>query len=512
MQDWTSGYVSEIGYTYGYYNELNPLKAKVAFLFAGFEEPAGGDIHCELGFGQGISTNIHAAASASTWYANDFNPAQVSFAQALQEKSGSNANMSEESFEDFCNRKDLPTFSSIGLHGIWSWISEKNRENIVKFIKSKLAVGGVLYISYNTMPGWSSFVPIRQLMTSHVQLMGASANGLVNNIDGALEFASKLFETNPDFLKANPMVSEKLKKLLSLDRNYLAHEYFNQDWQPMHFSEMQKWLERAKLDFACSANLIDHIDSINLKNDQIELLETINDKYLKETVKDFCTNQQFRRDYWVKGLRKLNAQERIDKIRKIKIILITSVNEIKYKILGTHGEITLNENIYKPIINCLINHEPKILYDIEREIIRENIKFDNFAQAIFILIALGNISVIQDEEKILKSKIQTDRLNKYIISKAAYNAEINFLASPVIGAGISVNRFQQLFLLGKENGKKFPKEWAEFAWMKIENLNQRIVANGVALGTSEENISELIKQAEDFEKNRLPILKVLGVV
>lgn len=26
MSDWTSGYVADIGYTYGYYTELNPLR------------------------------------------------------------------------------------------------------------------------------------------------------------------------------------------------------------------------------------------------------------------------------------------------------------------------------------------------------------------------------------------------------------------------------------------------------------------------------------------------------
>ena len=31
MSDWTAGYVADIGYTYGYYTELNPLRVKLAF-------------------------------------------------------------------------------------------------------------------------------------------------------------------------------------------------------------------------------------------------------------------------------------------------------------------------------------------------------------------------------------------------------------------------------------------------------------------------------------------------
>jgi hypothetical protein len=66
MTDWTSGYVADIGYTFGYYGELNPLSANLALLSAGIVPPEV-KTACELGFGQGVSVNIHAAASNVTW-------------------------------------------------------------------------------------------------------------------------------------------------------------------------------------------------------------------------------------------------------------------------------------------------------------------------------------------------------------------------------------------------------------------------------------------------------------
>ena len=38
MTDWTAGYVADIGYTYGYYTELNPLRVRLAFLNAGLNK------------------------------------------------------------------------------------------------------------------------------------------------------------------------------------------------------------------------------------------------------------------------------------------------------------------------------------------------------------------------------------------------------------------------------------------------------------------------------------------
>jgi len=80
MTDWTAGYVADIGYTFGYYQELNPLRVKLAFLNAGLVCPEMGTA-CELGFGQGMSANLHAAASVTQWHGTDFNPAQAGFAQ-----------------------------------------------------------------------------------------------------------------------------------------------------------------------------------------------------------------------------------------------------------------------------------------------------------------------------------------------------------------------------------------------------------------------------------------------
>ena len=58
--DWSSGYVSDVNYTHGYYPGLNPLNLNLALTYAGIKPPLIKKA-CELGFGQGISINFHAA-------------------------------------------------------------------------------------------------------------------------------------------------------------------------------------------------------------------------------------------------------------------------------------------------------------------------------------------------------------------------------------------------------------------------------------------------------------------
>jgi hypothetical protein len=133
VSDWTEGYVTDIGYIYGYYSELNPLRIPLPLLNVGLSPPVVATA-CDLGFGQGISVNIHAAASDMRWYGTDFNPAHAAFAQSLAAASGSGAQLFDQSFVEFCARSDLPDFDFIGVHGIWSWVSDENRRVIVDFV------------------------------------------------------------------------------------------------------------------------------------------------------------------------------------------------------------------------------------------------------------------------------------------------------------------------------------------------------------------------------------------
>lgn len=508
MNDWTSGYVADVAYTFGYYNELNPNRLKLVFLNAGLALPKDGAA-CELGFGQGLSTNIHAAASVTQWYGTDFNPTQAGFAQELAEASGATANLYDESFDEFCQRGDLPEFDYIGLHGIWSWISDENRRTITEFIRRKLKVGGVLYISYNTLPGWAAFAPMRHLLTEHASTIGAEGHGIISRINGALEFAEKLLATNPMYAAANPQIAERIRGLSGQNRHYLAHEYFNRDWHPMHFATMADWLIPAKLSFACSAHYTDHVDSVNLTQEQREFLGGIPDLMFRETVRDYMVNQQFRRDYWVKGPRRLNTIERLEALRAHRVMLGTYRPSVVLKVAGARGEATMNDAVYAPILDLMADHKTRSLGEIEEQVQRERVSFSQLVQAVLVLTGAGYMAAVQDDDVIRSATPHTERLNSYLMNKARSSADISYLASPVTGGGIPVGRFSQLFLLASAKGLQDAEAWAQFAWQQINDQGQRIIKDGKRLESPEENLAELTMQARAFEQKDLPTLKSL---
>ena len=510
MSDWTSGYVADIGYTFGYYTELNPVNARLAFLNAGLVPPSEG-VHCELGFGQGVSVNVHAAAGASTWYGTDFNPAQAGFAQSLAQASGAAAHLVDEAFADFCNRADLPEFDSIGLHGIWSWISDENRAHITSLISRKLKVGGAVYVSYNTQPGWAAMVPMRDLLTEHANTLGAPGQGIVGRIDAALAFTDKLFAANPAYARANPLVAERVAKLKEQNRNYLAHEYFNRDWLPMPFSRMAQWLTPTKLEYACSAAILGHIDPLNLSPEQQALLQGVPDPMFRETVRDFCINQQFRKDYWVKGARRLSALERSEALRAYKVVLISHRPDMSLKVSGALGESSMSEAIYNPILDLLADHKPRTLLQLELALKDKGVGFAQLVQAVLILTGAGHLAAVQDDATITKARKATDKLNTCLMGKARGGGDISFLASPVTGGAVTVGRFQQLFLMARAQGAKQPADWANTTWVLLQAQGQRILKDGQTLQSAEDNLAELNAQAQAFADKLLPILKALQI-
>jgi Predicted methyltransferase regulatory domain/Methyltransferase domain len=515
MTSWTAGYVAELDYTHGYYREMSPQLLKLAMLSRQQEHRLGEPLrYLELGFGQGLSLNIHAAANEGEFWGTDFNPAQAANAQEMAVRSGANVKVLDASFAELAAREDLPEFDVIALHGIWSWISEENRRVIVDLVRSRLAVGGLVYMSYNTTPGWSAMIPLRQLLMLHMELASGEAQGLSARIDAALDFAQSVVDSNARYFRLYPDVAARLKVLKSRDRQYLAHEFFNADWHPMTFSRVAEDLEQAKLTFAASSNLMSHIDTVNLTAPQQKLLTSIDHPVLRESVRDYCENQQFRRDIFIKGQRRLSDAHQIASMKQKSFVLTTPEEDVPSKVTGPAGEAKLQKDIYEPLVAALGEraYVPKTVEELCAHKSLEHIPLTHICQALLVLTGLNHAQPVQESSQIALAITKTSALNDDIIERAAYSTHIKHLASPVTGGGIPVGRLQQLFIRGLMRGKTDPKDWAAEIWPVIEAQEQRLQKDGKTLMSEAENLAELEAKGQEFAAKKLPILKALLVI
>lgn len=512
MINWNLGYVSDLEYTYGFYPELTPSLLELAMLATKrpIGEVARPIAYCELGCGQGLSMNLLAAANPHIeFHATDFNPAQIAGARRLAaEAELPNVTFYDTSFSDFADETGLPEqFDIIALHGIYSWVNKDLRAAIVDFIAHKLKVGGLVYISYNCLPGWSAAAPMRHLMYLHGKVQGGPTGA---RLDPALAFAESVLNSNAIYFRANPGLAQRFEALKKQNRNYLAHEYFNDTWDLFYFADVARDLDAAKLTYVGSAALLEDVDAINLTAEQQQIMAGIADPILRETVRDYMMNRQFRRDVFVKGPLPLSPRQAREAWLERRFALSTRRDDIELKVKGALGEATLQAEVYNPLLDKLADG-PRTVRELVADPAIAGLGWARLQQALTILVGAGHLQPCLPAKDDARRAKSTKAFNNAVIQRARDSADLQFLASPVTGGGVAVGRFQQLFLAALAEGKKQPREWAEFVWRILDGEGQRIVKDGKALESADDNIAELTAQAQTFAEKQLPVLRQLGI-
>lgn len=519
MSSWNMGYHTDLLYTYGYYREINPLYAKFIFTTSGLSFPdMSQGTACELGFGQGVSIVMHAAGSQVQWTGTDFNPAQVNFAQHLAQAGNIKLQLSDNAFGDFAQRSDLPMFDFICLHGIWSWISRENQNYIVDFVRDHLKVGGVLYISYNVSPGFMTFEPVRHLMAEYNKEQLPQQMGYQERFKAIGTYLENLMQTNPGTLAANPTLLARIKEVLTKDGHYLSGEYLNTYWDIIHFSDMEQNLDRAKLNFACSATGTEHLDHINLTAEQQKFLAPLRGTTMYESTRDFMVYQQFRRDFFVKGKMQLTPEQKEERISKLQLILNIPKNKFSYEVKSRLGTAQLKKEIYEPVLEVLGDYKVHSFGEVITTLVERNpqsklLTAPNINEALRTLVYIGAVSPAVEYRQLSSEVIaQCKKLNHSILHSRDFT-NISCLASPVTQGGIGIGEVQRKLLGLFVAQKNCTQEYlVDTMFKELEKSGSNLNLNGKPVTDKKEQKKLLAEHIEVFLNEAVPMYRGLRLI
>lgn len=513
MSNWAEGYVSDVTYTQGYYRELSPMALSLALMLRGLQAPDLSQAlnYCELGFGYGLSLLTHAACFPNIkFYGTDFNPAHAVHAREVALKAGlSNIEVFDDSFEQLAQR-DLPQMDFIVLHGIYSWVSPEIRRGIVEFIDRRLKPGGVVYVSYNALPGWSAGMPMRELMRLHASRLSPPALSTPGKVQQAVEFMDSLNGRKMRYFMSVPGMEERIKRLKQAKTNYLAHEYFNREWHPQYFYQVAEEMAVARLDFACSAQLSDHIDAANLSQDAIQHLRSVDDPVMRETLRDYYLNQQFRRDIYTRGAGRLAQVAQFDCMLDQRWMLMTARENVKLTVPAAVGEVTLDPAAHRPVIDALAEG-PMTGREL---LLRQNIAelgHTRLMQAIILLSQAGYLHALVPPAVAAIARDSCRRFNTAVVAQAA-DGEMNYIASPLTGLAVWRSRISLLLTGFYLEGAQSATVIAERMWALLATRGQKMVKDGKTLETRDENLAHLLELAQEFLDHELPQLQALGLL
>ncbi len=453
---WGDGYPTGSDYTYGYFRPLNPVFARFVLTVAGVAAPKIRTA-CELGYGQGVSVALHAAASDVAWWGTDFMPGQAAHARALVSDGVSDGAggpvLEEQSFVEFCGRDDLPMFDFVCAHGIWSWVSEKNRGVIVDFLRRKLRPGGVFHVSHNTEVGWAGLRPFRELLLRHTEVESAASADPVAALRDAAGFAQRVLGAQSVYARQNPLAVAAVDGLADAVGVYHTHEYLGSHWAPMNVADVEAALGEAKLGYGCSARVLDQVETLALLPEHRAVMRGVRDAGLRETVREVLCGTRFRRDYWVKGVRRLGAAEHSEAVAALRVALEVAPDDVTEVWADTHvGRVALPVAAFRPVLEALGDFGAHGLGALAEAVAGAGMSAEDVLQSVLVLVDLGIVQPAQDAGAAAAAEPGVAALNGRLLERARLGGEIGYLASAVTGGGTEVPRVQQLMLLAEREG------------------------------------------------------------
>ncbi|WP_374764216.1 methyltransferase regulatory domain-containing protein [Yunchengibacter salinarum] len=513
MNDWSGGYMTQTEYTHGVYAMTAPLSIAYSAQNARHRVSPGAPIrYLELGFGQGLGLNVHAAANPGVFWGNDFNPAHVAGARRLQQTSGADLTLLEDSFEDLAERDDLPRFDMIALHGIFSWINAANQHAIVRILRRALRPGGLVYISYNTQPGWAPMVPVRGLMEAHYRLEQPESAPVTEGVAAAADFMDRLARTGMGHFRNAPRLAEQVRALMAKDRSYLAHEFFNRNWHAFHFHDLAEQMSAAKLDFLIGARPGEEQPTFQLPKGGMDLVDSVRDPWLKESVKDFLSGQQFRADLFVRGAEKCSALEQRTALGGWHFVLVREVEAIGKTLTVGRYTVKPNAALYEGLLAFLADdrYRPKPFDDLLAWGERKGLSASGLIRLLNQMRAGGVLMPARGLDEAAPLVARCRALNRAGLDSALPAGRKVNLASPVLGTARSTKAVDGLFLRVLLDGPVRRSDLLDRAVAHAGKLGLRLKSRqGGAAQSPAEMRAALADKLPDFLNKRLALHQAL---
>lgn len=442
MNDWSHGYDVSVGYSHGFYREMAPdwldLCAAVSGVGTPREPRSGAFRYLELGSGQGIGLCLLAAANPDAEFVGvDFMSDHIAHSQKVAAAAGlTNVRFVEADFLDLAQAwpADFGTFDYVTLHGIYTWVTDALREAVVDCLAHSTHAGSLVYVGYNTQPGWLSSMPFQHLTQ---ELKRATGHSGLAAIEDSIRLFDRLLSGNALTFQAQPTLKVRLEAVKEENPNYLIQEYINDGWRPMWHSEVAGQLRRAGLNYVASATIVENLLPDMLPPALKEPILEQGSVALRQDLQDFVLNQPFRRDIFRRGPAEGPGTADLSSIRLR--LLSPPASGATIRVDTAFGEAKLEPPAYADVIAALASGSKSIeeLLGLSRTT-KENMRR-------VLLLMLESPAVAVESAK-PASPETAHRLNAVLARGVCEGAPYAHLAAAELGSAIPATNAQMMLL------------------------------------------------------------------
>ena len=191
----------------------------------------------------------------------------------------------------------LGTYDYIIAHGFYSWVDEDTKDNFLRLCKEHLAENGILYMSYNTYPGWHKMDSVRALL----EFANKDIDTLNHRekVRHGKTVASKLgaLMLEYDTVK-NQQTSflQSLRQTLQKQDCYVGHDHLEPVNTPVYFHQCMDHMAEHGFTYLCDCDLNLSFPTVydETLRTQLQVLAP-HDPLAREQYIDFMLNTAFRK-------------------------------------------------------------------------------------------------------------------------------------------------------------------------------------------------------------------------
>lgn len=192
---------------------------------------------------------------------------------------------------------DLGQFDYIVCHGVYSWVPDAVRADILRVCRQHLSPTGLAVISLNMYPGWKPMEALRDAMLWRARLDPAAEP----NLDQALDMLRWMHATGAESAVLRHQLDDFLRSLPGLRRSYLVHEFMEDCNQPRYFHQWAAELEAAGLAFAAESEWwVSFTDSLGA-DALAPWADQLGQRLVVEQLMDYARNRRFRQSVIVQA-------------------------------------------------------------------------------------------------------------------------------------------------------------------------------------------------------------------
>lgn len=510
MSQWSSGYNVDVGYTYGFYRELSPHWLDYVATVQGVSSPTGNARFLELGCGYGFGLALLAGMYPDYEFLGiDFNPIHIAHGRKLVAEAGlTNVRFEEADFVDLAQKwpHAWGLFDYVAAHGTYTWLGKSVREAMVQTIKHATKPGAIAYLSYNTLPGWTSTQPVQHLLRLW---QTSEETQSVKAISQGIDRFKDLMGANSAMTQALPTLKGRIEGMAKQDRSYLVHEYLHDYWHPLWFNQLADEVSAAKLTHVGSANVGDLYLQAVLTQAQKDILAQYADPIVREVMVDVLVNQTFRKDVFARGKTPMWPADQKDTLLNTAFVLMNlpKDEEIKFKL--SVGEVSGKTDVYKPLLEAL-GSGPQTIRDLMSAPSPNPRTLSDTIQAMTFMLHAGFVGL---HSPIAKKK-SAKALNRAIVKSVAQGAPYNHLIAPEVGNVLQVRDTDMIMLheVLNDSAAKDANRLGLKLVARLVALGKGLLQDGQVLRDEKKMTPYAVSLAEGFLETTFGNWKKLGVI